>query len=68
LKATLTNDGPVDLNGVPGRAFEFTNKDGSTYVVHDFLNGQRLYQVMVTVGPGESTTQAEDFLKSFRIL
>ncbi len=68
LKATLTSDGPTDLNGVPGRAFKFTDKDGSTYVVRDFLDGQRLYQVIVTVGAGSSATQAEDFLNSFRIL
>jgi hypothetical protein len=68
LKATLASDGPIDLSGVPGRAFSFTDKDGTTYVARDFLDGQRLYQVLVTVGPGASTTQAEDFLNSFRIL
>lgn len=68
LKATLSSDGPIDLNGVPGRAFQSTDKDGTTYVARDFLNGQRLYQVMVTVGAGSSAAQAESFVNSFRIL
>jgi len=68
LKSTLTSDGPIDLNGVPGRAFQLTDKDGITYVARDFLDGQRLYQVIVTVAAGSSATQAEDFLNSFRIL
>lgn len=68
FKATLTSDEPIDLSGVPGRAFNFTDKDGSSYVARDFLNGQRLYQVIVTVGAGSSTTQAEAFVNSFRIL
>jgi hypothetical protein len=68
VKATLTSDQPIDLNGVPGRAFKFTDKNGSTYVTRDFLDGQRLYQVIVLVAAGSSETQAEDFLNSFRIL
>jgi hypothetical protein len=65
-KATLISDEAIDLNGVPGRAFKFTDKDGMTYVTRDFLDGQRLYQVMVTVG-ANSTATPEDFLDSFRI-
>jgi hypothetical protein len=66
--ATLTSDQPVDLNGVPGRVFKFTDKDGSLYTVLDCLNGRRLYQVIVTVGPDSPANDAEDFLRSFRIL
>jgi hypothetical protein len=68
FKATLSSDGPVDLNGVPGRSFRMTDKDGTTIAAYDFLDGPRLYQVMVTVGAGASATQADDFLTSFRIL
>jgi hypothetical protein len=68
MKATLTTDRPVDLNGVPGRAFKFTDSVGTTYAALDFLDGQRLYQIIVTVGTGTSAIPTEDFLKSFRIL
>jgi hypothetical protein len=68
VKATLTSDQPIDLNGVPGRVFKFTDKVGNTYTVLDFLDGKRLYQVIVTVGAGSSAIHTEDFLISFRIL
>jgi hypothetical protein len=68
VKATLTSDQPIDLNGVPGRVFKFTDQIGNTYTVLDFLDGKRLYQVIVTVGAGSSAIHAEDFLNSFRIL
>jgi hypothetical protein len=67
-KATLISDDAIDLNGVPGRAVKFTDKDGMNYVARLFLDGQRLYQVIVTVGAGASTTPADDFISSFRIL
>jgi hypothetical protein len=67
-KDTLTNDHVIELNGVPGRAYTLTDKDGSTVVIRDFFDGQRLYQVMVAVGPGTSSNPADDFLNSFRIL
>ncbi len=66
-KGTLTSDDAIDLNGVPGRAFVFTGQDGDTYSVHDFLSGQRLYQVVVTAGSGSTATAADDFLNSFRV-
>jgi hypothetical protein len=66
-KGTLTSDDAIDLNGVPGRAFVITSSDGSTYSVHDFLSGQRLYQVVVTAGSGSTAPGADDFLNSFRI-
>ncbi len=67
-KATLNSDQPVDLNGVPGRLLKLTDQLGSTYTVLDLLDGQRLYQVIVTVGAGSPANHAEDFLNSFRIL
>ncbi len=66
-KGTLTSDDAIDLNGAPGRSFVFTGQDGSTYSVHDFLSGQRLYQVVVTAGSGSTAAGADDFLNSFRI-
>ena len=66
-KGTLTSDDAIDLNGVPGRAFSFTGQDGSTYSVHDFLSGQRLYQVVVTAGSGSTAAGANEFLNSFRV-
>jgi hypothetical protein len=67
-KATLVSDEVVDMNGVPGRKFQFTDKDGSTYFARDFLDGSRLYQVIVTVTAASSATSAGDFLDSFHIL
>jgi len=64
----LTSDQRVDLNGVPGRVFKFTDKVGNAYTVLDFLDGKRLYQVIVTVSAGSSEPHTEDFLNSFRIL
>jgi hypothetical protein len=66
-KGTLASDDAIDLNGVPGRAFSFTGQDGSTYSVHDFLSGQRLYQVVVTAGSGSTAAGADEFLNSFRV-
>jgi hypothetical protein len=66
-KGDLSTDEAIDLNGVPGRAFAFTGQGGITYSVHDFLSGQRLYQVVVTAGSGSTATGADDFLNSFRI-
>lgn len=66
-KGTLASDDAIDLNGVPGRAFTFTGQDGTAYSVHDFLSGQRLYQVVVSAGSGSTAAGADDFLNSFRI-
>jgi hypothetical protein len=66
-KGTLSGDDVIDLSAVPGRAFAFTSQDGTTYVFHDFLSGQRLYQVVVTAGKGSTAAGADDFLNSFRI-
>jgi hypothetical protein len=67
LKATVTSDGPVDLNGVPGRAFVLTDNAGNTFYGREYLNGQRLYRLFVTVGAGGSSSSADDFLNSFHI-
>ncbi len=53
--------------GVPGRVFRFTAKDGNSGVVLDLLDGQRLYQVIISAGPGATATHAKEFLNSFRI-
>jgi hypothetical protein len=66
-KGDIVSDAEISLNGVPGRAFKFTGKDGVSYSVHDFLNGRRLYQAVVIASPGATGSQAEDFLNSFRI-
>jgi hypothetical protein len=67
-KATLSSDEPINLAGVPGRAVKFTGGDGITYIARYFLDGPRLYQLIVTVGAGSMAAQADDFLNSFRIL
>lgn len=64
----LLVDQAIDLNGVPGRAYAFKKKDGTTFVARDFLKGGRLYQVVVILNAGTSPTQAAQFLNSFRII
>lgn len=66
-KTALLRDEVLDLNGVPGRAYAFVQKDRSTFVARNFLSGQRLYQVVVIVGAGSSAAPADEFLNSFRI-
>ncbi|MGH9599194.1 MAG: hypothetical protein ACRD27_04985 [Terracidiphilus sp.] len=64
---TLTSDVAIDLNGVPGRAFTVTGKDGSLYSVHQFLNGKRLYQLIVVYNKDHPATLTDQFMNSFRI-
>jgi hypothetical protein len=66
-KGDLSSDAAIDVNGIPGRAFAFIGQGGTTYSVHDFLSGQRLYQVVVTASSGSTAAGADDFLNSFRV-
>ena len=73
---TLLTDAAGYLNGAPGRAFTFTGvyADGSSRScnVHEFLAGTRLYTLTVLSPPiplkGDTATQADQFMNSFRIL
>jgi hypothetical protein len=63
---TLLTDMSINLNGVPGR--EFTAKDDTwTFTVRQFLNGKRLYQLIVVSKISDPATQTSDFLNSFKI-
>jgi len=63
---TLLTDATINLNGVPGR--EFTAKDGSwNYTVRQYLDGNRLYQLIVVSNPDHPATQTSDFFSSFKI-
>lgn len=63
---TLLSDMAINLNGVPGR--EFTAKDDNwNFTVRQFLNGHRLYQLIVVSKPNAPATQTSDFLNSFKI-
>lgn len=64
---TLTSDVAIDLNGVPGRAYTVTDKDGWNYTIHSLLSGKRLYQLIVTSSKDHPATLTEQFLNSFRI-
>jgi hypothetical protein len=72
----LLTDAAINLDGVPGRAFTFTGSyaDGSSRScnVHAFLAGTRLYTLTVLSPPiplkGDTATQADLFMNSFRIL
>lgn len=64
----LTSDVPIDLYGTPGRAFTALDKDGWQYAVHQFLDGSRLYQLIVVNSKGHPAATTEQFLNSFRIL
>ena len=64
---TLLSDIAINLNGVPGR--EFTAKDDNwNYTVRQFLQGKRLYQLIIVSKPDHPATQTSDFLSSFKIL
>lgn len=65
---TLTSDVPMDLFGVPGRAFTALDKDGWQYAVHQFLDGTRLYQLIVVNNREHPAARTEQFMNSFRIL
>lgn len=64
---TLVSDMAINLNGVPGR--EFTAKDDTwNFTVRQFLQGKRLYQLIVVSKPEYPATQTSEFLSSFKIL
>lgn len=65
---TLTSDVPMELFGVPGRAFTALDKDGWQYAVHQFLDGTRLYQLIVVNNKDHPAARTEQFMNSFRIL
>lgn len=63
---TLVSDMAISLNGVPGR--EFTTKDDNwNYTVRQFLQGKRLYQLIVVSSSAHPATQTSEFLTSFTI-
>lgn len=64
---TIIDDEVIDLNGVPGRAITATGTDGFNYEAHLYLDGQRLYQVVVVSSTGHPATLTEQFMNSFRI-
>ena len=63
---TLLSDKAISLNGVPGR--EFKAKDDTwNYTVRQYLQGKRLYQLIVVSKPEYPANQTSAFLDSFRI-
>lgn len=63
---TLLSDMPIDLNGVPGREFASSN-DQWNFNERLFLQGNRLYQLIVTSAKDKTAAQATQFLDSFKI-
>ena len=63
---TMLSDMAINLNGVPGR--EFTCKDDTwNFTVRQFLQGKRLYQLIIVSKPDHPATLTSDFLNSFKI-
>ena len=63
---TLLSDMVISLNGVPGR--EFTAKDDNyNYTLRQFLQGRRLYQLIVVSTTAHPATQTSTFMNSFKI-
>jgi hypothetical protein len=63
---TLLSDMVISLNGVPGR--EFTAKDDTwNYTLRQFLQGKRLYQLIVVSTAAHPATQTSAFMDSFKI-
>lgn len=64
---TLTSDASIEVNGVPGRAFTLTDSNGWNYSIHQFLAGQRLYQLIVVSNKAHPAQLTDQFMNSFRI-
>ena len=64
----LTSDVPIDLYGVPGRSFTASDKQGWLYAVHQFFDGNRLYQMIVVDDSEHPAILTEQFMNSFRIV
>jgi hypothetical protein len=65
---TLVSDSQIQLNGVQGRAIVARGGNGTVYQFHEFVDGARFYQLIVTVESGYTADQLDPFMKSFRIL
>jgi hypothetical protein len=64
---TLTDDEVISLNGIPGRAIVANGSDGYAYSAHLYLDGARLYQVVVVSNKDHPATYTEQFLNSFKV-
>ncbi len=64
---TLTSDVTIELNGVPGRAYTLTDSNGWNYSIHQFLAGERLYQLIVVSNKTHPANLTDQFMNSFRI-
>jgi hypothetical protein len=64
---TLMDDEVINLNGIPGRAITATGSDGYNYAAHLYLDGARLYQVVVVSNKDHPATYTEQFLSSFKV-
>jgi hypothetical protein len=65
---TLFRDQAIDLDGVPGRDYAIMLPDGSSCTVHEYLAGNRLYQLLAwTAKDYLPNDQGYQFLHSFRI-
>ena len=65
---TLFRDQAIELDGVPGRDYAIMLPDGSSCTVHEYLAGNRLYQLFAcTAKDYLPNDQGHQFLHSFRI-
>jgi hypothetical protein len=64
---TLVKDKPIDLDGVPGRSFVAFDSNGTAHVVHEFLAGNRMYEMEVITMSGLLAIHTGPFQNSFRI-
>jgi hypothetical protein len=63
---TLVSDKAIDLNGIPGREWTASN-DHANMTARQFLQGSRLYSVVVLSSKGATATLTSQFLNSFKI-
>jgi len=63
----LVSDAPLSLGGVPGRAYTIAKANATLIVVHAFLAGQRLYQLIVVTSKGYTAQNLDAFMNSFVI-
>lgn len=64
---TLLSDTEIELGGVPGRAYTASDANWN-YDVHEFVAGNRFYQLIITTAKGHTAAQRDAFMDSFKIL
>ncbi len=63
---TLVSDKAIELNGIPGREFKMSD-DQFDCTIRKFLQGNRIYSMMVITNKGTTAAPAAQFLDSLKL-